>query len=60
MAVAGVLKPKKTIMIKKHTVEILTKSDLFVISVGLISLFGKDFFRVLEDTNLLLVGFFVL
>lgn len=47
-------------MINKHSVVLLTKSDLFVISVGLISLFGKDFFRVLEDTNLLLVGFFVL
>ena len=37
-----------------------TKSDLFVISVSLVSLFGKHFFAVLENSNLLLISFFVL
>ena len=37
-----------------------TESNLFVISWSLVGLFGKDFFRVVENSNLLLIGFFVL
>ena len=59
MAVAGVLKPKHTIMNNKHSM-LLTESNLFVISWSLVGLFGKDFFRVVENSNLLLIGFFVL
>jgi len=59
MAFAGVLKPKETIMVNKHS-KLLTKSNLFVISVGLVSLFGKDFLGVIENTKLLLEGSFVL
>lgn len=59
MALAGVLKPKNTIMVTKHS-KLLTKTNLFVISGGLISLLGKDFFRVLENSDLLLIGSFVL
>lgn len=47
-------------MVNINTLYLLTKSDLFVISVSLVSLFGKDFFAVLENSNLLLISFFVL
>ena len=59
MAVAGVLKPKRTKKINKHSM-LLTETNLFVVSGGLVGLFGKDFFRVLENSNLLLIGSFVL
>ena len=47
-------------MVNINTLYLLTKSDLFVISVSLVSLFGKHFFAVLENSNLLLISFFVL
>ena len=37
-----------------------TESNLFVISVGFVSLLGEDFFRVIENSKLLLKGSFVL
>jgi len=59
MALAGVLKPKQTIKVNKHS-KLLTESNLFVISVGFVSLLGEDFFRVIENSKLLLKGSFVL
>ena len=47
-------------MVSFNTLYELTKSDLFVISVSLVSLFGKYFFAVLENSKLLLISSFVL
>jgi len=60
MALAGVLKPKQTIKVNNKHSKLLTESNLFVISAGFFSLLGEDFFRVIENSELLLESSFVL